>query len=280
MKSAYKILTAIFLLLLLSGCGAFIFQPEKKHYPNKNIEKVNIEEIVFPSTDGTKLHGWILTPKSGEPYKGTILHFHGNAQNISTHSGFVIWLVEAGYRAVVFDYRGYGKSEGAPSMMGVHLDAEAAIEKAFTLSGVEEEGLIVFGQSLGGAIAIRTVADSPRKSRIRVLILESVFSDYRAIAREKAALCLLSWPFQYPIAYSYSNRYSPLKWIKRVSPVPVLIIHGTNDPVVPWHHGESLFKAAAEPKGFWTTAPAGHTRSFADPNVRQELLHYLENPGR
>ncbi len=271
-----KRLLTIFLATLLSGCGAFIFQPEKEHYPNRNLEKVNREEIFFQSADGTKLHGWILTPKSDVTYKGTILHLHGNAQNISTHSGFVLWLVEEGYHAVVFDYRGYGKSDGSPSLKGVHLDAEAAIEKAFTLSGVAEDGLIVFGQSLGGAIAIRTIADSPHKPKIKALILESVFSDYRAIVREKAATCFLSWPLQYPIALTYSNRYSPLKWIKRVSPVPILILHGTNDPVVPWHHGEALFKAAAEPKGFWTTAPTGHTRSFADPAVKQKLLQFME----
>jgi len=276
MKRVIKSIVAIFFTGLLSGCGGFIFQPDKEHFENRNLEKVNREDIYFQSADGTGLHGWVLTPKGNVDIKGTILHLHGNAQNISTHSGFVLWIVGEGYRVVVFDYRGYGKSEGSPDLKGVHQDASGAIEKTFAVPGVAEEGLIVFGQSLGGAIAICTLADSPYKPKIKALILESVFSDYRAIVREKASLFFLSWPFQYPIALSYNNSYSPLKWIKNVSPVPILILHGTEDPVVPYHHGVALYKAANEPKAFWPTAPAGHTRSFADPAVRQKLLHFME----
>lgn len=273
-----KIVILIFSLLfpvLLSGCGAFIFQPEKAHHKNRILEKVDWEDITFSSSDGTRLHGWVLSPRGGAPYRGTILHLHGNAQNISTHSGFVAWLAEAGYRVVVFDYRGYGKSEGRASIKGAHLDGEAAVKKALSLAG-SEEGIIIFGQSLGGAIAIRTTAKSTHKARIKALIVESAFSDYRTIVREKASLFFLTWPFQYPIALTYSNGYSPLKWIKEVSPVPILIMHGTEDPIVPYHHGEALYNSAAEPKTFWPTDPAGHTRSFADPAVRQKLLHFMD----
>lgn len=276
MKRQFVRIIILFILVFLSGCGAFIFYPEKAHYENRNLEKVNREDIFFQSADGTMLHGWVLTPKDDVPYKGTILHLHGNAQNISTHSGFVLWLVEAGYRAVVFDYRGYGKSEGSPSLNGVHLDGEAAIEKTLSLPGVAEEGFIILGQSLGGAIAIHSLANSPHKPKVKALVLESVFSDYRDIVREKASLFFLFWPLQYPISLTYNNSYSPVKWIKNVSPVPILILHGTGDPIVPHHHAALLYKAAAEPKTFWSTDPAGHTRSFADPAIRQKLLHFME----
>jgi len=104
---------------------------------------------------------------------------------------------------------------------------------------------------------------------------ESAFSSYRRIAREKLDSFWLTWPFQYPLSWTVSDSYRAEQWIGQVTPVPVLILHGMNDPVVPTHHGRRLFEAAREPKQFWLTATPGHIMSFADGKVRGQLAAFL-----
>jgi fermentation-respiration switch protein FrsA (DUF1100 family) len=140
---------------------------------------------------------------------------------------------------------------------------------------VGKEKIAVLGQSMGGAVAVYVVANSPYKRYIKALVIESAFSSYRLIAREKANLCCLTRLFQYPLSLLFSNYYSPVKWIKNVSPVPVLIIHGEADPVVPAHHGRILYDAALQPKEFRETEEPGHIRSFAEAAVRKNLATYL-----
>jgi fermentation-respiration switch protein FrsA (DUF1100 family) len=201
---------------------------------------------------------------------------HGNAENLSTHVNSVLWLIKEGFNLFIFDYRGYGRSQGSPSIKGVHVDAEAALESLLSRPDMDKEQIIVLGQSIGGAIAVYTVANTPYKDRISVLVIDSAFSSYRLIAREKLAQVFITWPFQYPLSLFFNDDYSPIKWIKKVSPVPVLIIHGEKDPVVPEHHGQMLYDAALPPKDFWKTSAPGHVRSFADEEVREKLVAYLD----
>jgi fermentation-respiration switch protein FrsA (DUF1100 family) len=140
---------------------------------------------------------------------------------------------------------------------------------------VDKEQIIVLGQSIGGAIAVYTVANTPYKDRIAALVIDSAFSSYRRIAREKLAQVFITWPFQYPLSLFFNDDYSPVKWIKKVAPVPLLIIHGEQDPVVPGHHGQMLYDTALQPKDFWKTTVPGHVSSFADEGVREKLVGYL-----
>ncbi|HET7317777.1 MAG TPA: alpha/beta hydrolase, partial [Nitrospirota bacterium] len=102
-------------------------------------------------------------------------------------------------------------------------------------------------------------------------IIDSAFSSYRRIAREKLAKFYLSW-----FSFLFSDKYSPVDWIAQVSPVPVLVIHGEMDTVVPVHHAEALFDAARPPKELWLVPAEGHVRSFANDIVRQQTVEYLE----
>jgi hypothetical protein len=187
----------------------------------------------------------------------------------------VLWLVKEGFNLFIVDYRGYGWSGGAPDLDGVHRDAAAALEKFFSLPETDPGRVVVLGQSLGGSIAVHTVAHSPRKGQIRALVIDSAFSSYRRIAREKLSDFWLTWPLQVPLSWTVNDDYSAEKWIGQIAPLPVLILQGMNDAVVPVHHGRVLHDVTREPKQFWLTARTGHVQSFGDEAVRQQFVRYL-----
>lgn len=277
MRPDGRVLKAICLLLLAfatTGCSSLFFYPLKIHVRTPSEMGLTYEEVEFRSGDNTKLHGWWL-PARGSP-KGTILYLHGNAENISTHIANVAWLPEQGYNIFMFDYRGYGKSAGEIDLSGAIQDAEAAITTTLARPETNQQAIIVFGQSLGGSIAIHAVAHSPQRNRIKSLIVESSFSSYRQIAREKFGSLWLTWPLQYPLAWSISDRYSPLKSIAQISPIPLLLVYGDGDRIVPPHHGEQLLDAAREPKELWRIPGGQHITAFREAEQRQRLLAYLD----
>jgi uncharacterized protein len=271
-KGGLSFLFSLF-LLLFAGCSSLFFYPQKQEKDNPIAHLFSPEDIYFKTPDGITLHGWLFEAKPQA--MGTILILHGNAENLSTHVNSVLWLVKEGFNVFIFDYRGYGRSEGKPSLKGVHMDAEEALKTALNLPQVKGGRVVVLGQSIGGAIAIYTVANFQYKDRIAALVIDSAFSSYRLIAREKLGQFFLTWPFQYPLSLLFNDDYSPLKWIHAVAPVPVLIIHGINDPVVPTHHGFLLYEAALMPKDYWETSTPGHIMAFADKDVRIKLARYL-----
>jgi len=273
MKKITVLLLLIILVCCVAGCTFLFYYPQKQLFDNPAAQKFSPKDIGFRASDGMSLHGWFFS--GGPNAKGTILVLHGNAENLSTHVNRVLWLVKEGFNLFIFDYRGYGESEGSPDIKGVHLDAEAALKTLLSIPHVDNGKIIVLGQSLGGAIAVYTVANSPYKDRVAALVIDSAFSSYRLIAREKLSQFYITWPLQYPLSFLVSDSYSPIRWIKKVSPVPLLIIHGEQDPVVPIHHGQMLYEEALQPKRFWMFSTPGHVISFADEWVREELVRYL-----
>src|SRR3990170_3632976 len=154
-------LAVLALALSASGCRSPFFYPTRDHVPVPGLEDIARQDIRFASEDGIPLHGWLLSPR-GRVSRGTILFLHGNAENISTHVQSVLWLVREGYTVFAFDYRGYGWSGGeAPDIPGVHRDARAALSHILSLDGVSPDRLVVFGQTLGAAVAVHTAAAPP-----------------------------------------------------------------------------------------------------------------------
>ncbi len=260
-------------LLPLPGCTYLFFKPGKVFVDNPDVRRLSPQDVYFRSPDGLTLHAWYFRGQ-GAVQRGTILVCHGNVENISTHAKLDLWLIRGGYNLFIFDYRGYGTSEGEPTVEGIHLDAEAALEKLLALPGVHGR-IIIYGKSLGGAVAIYTAAHTPYKGRIKGLIVESAFADYRVMARREIAKSILGWPVQYPLSFLVNDDYSPLRWIKKVSPVPVLIMHGTADPIVPVEHGRLLFQEALPPKEYWELPGLGHVKSWTDEATRARLLAWL-----
>ena len=170
----FRSLLACLAFFCLSGCTYLFFDPGKGKVSDPEIAKYAPDVVSFKSGDGTLLTGWYFKAKGDE--RGTILVCHGNVENMRTHAKLDLWLIDAGYNVFIFDYRGYGASEGIPDVKGLHLDAEAALETLLAKTG---DRLVVFGKSLGGAVAVYTLANSPVRSRVKGLIIESAFSSYR-----------------------------------------------------------------------------------------------------
>ncbi len=262
------------LLVQLTGCTGLFYQPDRTLYHTPAELRLAYEEVFFHAADGTRLHGWWLPAESETP-RATVLFLHGNAENISTHIASVHWLPAAGYAVFLFDYRGYGRSEGMPTPAGVALDAQAALRYLVEQRGLRDRSLVVFGQSLGGAIAIDTVARTPLRGHIAALITESAFSGYRAIARDKLADFWLTWPLQWPLAWTINDDYAPLQVVDRVAPIPYLVMHGEADRIVPIEHGQRLFQAARPPKSWYAYGELPHIAALRRQAHRQRFLDFI-----
>ncbi|QKT02775.1 alpha/beta fold hydrolase [Ectothiorhodospiraceae bacterium 2226] len=232
--------------------------------------ELQYEDVWLHAADGTRVHAWHL--KAEGPREGTILFFHGNAQNNSAHIASVHWLPAQGFDVFMLDPRGYGQSDGEPHIRGVHLDAQAALDHVADAACGE---IIVYGQSLGGAIGIHTVARSPHAHCVRAVVSEGAFASYRGIAREKLGMIWLTWPLQVPLSYLFSDRYSPARVVDQISPVPLLIVHGTDDHIVPAHHAERLYRAAEDPRDLWLLPDVGHIGSSLHEENRARLVGWL-----
>ena len=232
------------------------------------------QDVYFPSLDGVRLHAWYL-PAEGEA-KGTVLFLHGNAENISTHIASVYWLPAQHYNVLLLDYRGYGTSAGDVSLEGSLLDIEAAAAWLASRSEVRAQGMVVLGQSLGASMAVYAVAHSPYRPLIKALIIDSAFSSFRRIAREKLANFWLTWPLQWPLSLTVSDKYSPIYAIGDISPIPILIIHSEHDRIVPVRHAEALYAAARKPKALWLVPEGGHIQALTHEEQRRRLTLYLD----
>ncbi len=259
--------------LMLTSCSSFFFQPHKQHYRDPAKIGLTFEDVYFTTTDNLKLHGWFL-PAQGEA-KGTILFLHGNAENISTHIGSVYWLPARGFNVFLPDYRGYGKSEGSPSLDGSLADIESALGYLLQRKSVDDKRVAVFAQSLGGALTTYVIAHSDKQKNIRALIIDSAFSDYRGIAQEKLSDFWLTWPIQWPLSFIVDNRFTPIKNINLINGLPKLFIHGEADKIVPVHHGRALYAAANAPKDLWIISGGQHIDSMQRKEYQDKLVEYL-----
>jgi fermentation-respiration switch protein FrsA (DUF1100 family) len=154
-------------------------------------------------------------------------------------------------------------------------DGEAALDLVPTLPGVDRERIAVFGQSLGGAVAIPVVARGKGRVPVKALVVEGAFAGYRRIVRDKLAAAVVTWPLAWPVSLLFDDAWSPERFVADLAPVPFVVVHGTKDPVVPFSHGERLAALAKEPKGFWVIEGGGHGNAFAGEDVRRQFVTFL-----
>lgn len=242
--------------LALSGCTHLFFKPTGGIHADPAAQGLKYEAIKFRSGDGTELTGLFFAP-DGAP-KGTVVHFHGNGQNMTAHYPYSAWLAGAGYNVFVFDYRGYGASGGKPSLQGVVEDGKAALRHALKLPGAEPGKVIVFGQSLGGAVAAAAVGESG--FRPSALVIEGSFYSYRSMAAARLRGAALTWPVSWLSHLLVSGSHSPADHVAAIT-CPKLFLHAVNDDTVPFAQGRRLYEAAAPPKEFHEV-PAGHIEAF------------------
>jgi len=279
MPSRYRsILAAVISALVVASCDAVFFQPNDRLYYQPQQFGLRFEEVRFASADGTRLHAWFL--RGAAPVRGTIVFFHGNAANISNHLYAVRWLPPAGYSVLLFDYRGYGESEGFPERAAAIADGAAAIRHARGRPDVDPRRLIVYGQSLGGTLAMSALAEAGTEG-VRALVVESSFRSYREVARLKMDEHWLSWAFQYPLSWLlFSDDLSPVAILPRLAGVPTLVVHRTLDNTVPFEAGRRLYESLPAPgKTFWAVEGEGHISTFVlpEPGWREKLLDWMDD---
>lgn len=256
MKTRFK----LFLLsaaLPLSGCTHLFFQPSRHVYSDPADAGLKAEAVKFASADGTELTG-LFFPPAGKP-KATVVHFHGNAQNMTAHYPYSAWLAGEGYNVFIFDYRGYGASGGEAGLDGAVEDGKAALAHALKLPGAEAGKVVVFGQSLGGAIAVAALAESGFKPA--ALVIEGSFHSYRGVASAVLRRRWFTWPVSWLPYLAVTGRHSPSDYIGALA-CPKFFLHAAGDPIVPYEQGRRLYEAAAGPKEF-LEVPAGHIEAFA-----------------
>jgi fermentation-respiration switch protein FrsA (DUF1100 family) len=244
------------------------FYPDRVNYTRPEQFRLAFEDVTFDS-GGLRLHGWWL-PATTPAALGSVLHLHGNAANISNHLPLVAWLPPAGFNVLMFDYRGFGKSEGKPSLAGTVADAAAALAALRGRQGVDRKRLVVFGQSLGGATGLRMLARD--SAGVRLAIIDSAFDSYRGIARDAAIdsvvlapLLPLALPLLPPAADD------PVAALRSIH-VPLVFVHGTRDQVIGPAHSERLHAAANEPKQLLLVDGAMHMEALLQPALQGQVL--------
>ena len=210
-----------------------------------------------------------------EDPRGTVVHFHGNFGNVSNHFPQVHWLVDYGYDVLTFDYQGYGGSEGKPNPKNTVEDGLAMVQYAYETNRNADKHIATLGQSLGGAVSIVVAA---KDKRVQAVIVEAAFSSYRSIARHALAHSLLLWP-AYPIyPFLLTRKYDPIRFVDKITPRPILFIHGEKDRVIPIKMTEKLFKKANEPKTLWKVSKAGHLQCLIleTDHYKKKVVNFLE----
>ena len=251
------------------GCTNFFFQPSKRLVVTPAQFGIEYQDVYFKSIEGLDLHGWWFPARKES--RALLLFLHGNAENISTHSAAVYWLTQHQYDVFIFDYRGYGLSQGVPDMDRSMTDIYQAFAYA-NKRNAEGKKLFVMGQSLGASMGIYSIAQKPEG--IDGAVFVSPFSDYREITRNMLAGSWLTWAFQWPLSLTISNDYRPLDYVRRLPEIPVLYLYSNEDRVIPSQQVKALYEHSNEPKEIEQIIGT-HNSIFSIESNREILLKYL-----
>lgn len=264
--------------LALGACDSLLFYPERVLPISPKDAKLDYRDEFLLAADGTRLHAWWLPAKVGIEVKGTVLHLHGNGGNVASHLGGSWWLPAAGYQVLLLDYRGYGRSQGEAGLPEVYQDLDAAFAWLRQAPQVQGKPLSVLGQSLGGALAVRYLAEHPRqRAGLAALVLDGVPASYRDVAQSALSVSWLTRPLKVPLSWLVPDGDSAIYAMPRLTGVPLLIYHSRDDSAVPLSNGLRLYQAAPPPRVLQLTR-GGHVQTFAEPVWRALMLSFLDDP--
>ena len=230
LAGAYILLAA----LLFFFQGSLVYHPSRQLEATPDQMEMDYEDVSLQTSDGVKLHGWFVPAATP---KGTVLMFHGNGGNISHRLDTIAIFHRLGYNAMIIDYRGYGRSEGSPGEEGTYRDASAAWAYLTGTRKVEADEIVLFGRSLGAAVATWLAVEKHSAG----LIIESAFTSVPDFGAEVYRFL--------PVRLLARIHYDTLGRIDKLR-CGLLVIHSPDDEVIPYHHGQKLFEAAKEPKRF------------------------------
>jgi fermentation-respiration switch protein FrsA (DUF1100 family) len=205
------------------------------------------ENVWFNSADGTRLNGWFFESQT-KPELATMIFFHGNGGNISNVSWLAQRFAKDGFNVLIFDYRGYGASDGiAAKESELYADGDAAADFVMKKKGVRSEQIVLYGHSLGTAIA----ADVASRRAFGAVVLESGFSSASSVATRA-----LPWLPRF-LHFLGKNRFESARKLNNVK-CPILIAHGDPDLTIPTSEAQLLYAAANEPRKLLIIPGAGH----------------------
>jgi fermentation-respiration switch protein FrsA (DUF1100 family) len=221
-----------------------------------------VEDVRLVAEDGVALHAWWIPVPDGE---FTFLAFHGNAGNVAHRAPVYRFLHSLPANVLAVEYRGYGRSEGAPDEPGIYRDARAGWEHLVRKRGIAPERIIAFGQSLGTAVA----ADLAAERTVGGIVLESPFPSAREVARRV-------YPFLPGIGYFLRTKFEIAAKLE-TGGVPLLVVHCAQDPVINFALGEETFRRAGEPKRLFRVNGYCHEEAsrLAPEEYRQALTSFL-----
>jgi fermentation-respiration switch protein FrsA (DUF1100 family) len=247
-QSIIFILVSVWLLLSIL---LYFLQPKFVYFPTAELVltpsyiQLDYEDVFIKTDANTTIHGWFIPHNNP---RGTLLFFHGNGGNISHRLDSLAIFNSLGLSVLIIDYSGYGQSEGNPSEQGTYKDAEAAWQYLLTEKQLNSKDIIIFGRSLGGAVAIWLA----NQNEPRALIVESAFSSVADIGKHY-------YPYL-PVSLLARIKYPSHNLITSIK-CPVLFVHSPDDDIVPYKFGRKLFMAANEPKEF-LDIQGGHNDGF------------------
>lgn len=225
--------------------GSFLYFPSKElEATPRNIE-LDYQDIVLRTKDGVDISAWLVP---AEQTKGIVIFCHGNAGNISHRLDSIRIFHNLDLGVLIFDYRGYGRSGGSPGEEGTYLDAEAAWDYLVNVLHVSPQRIVIFGRSLGSAVA----AELAIRRQAGALIMESGFTSVPALGRK-------FFPYM-PVAIISRYHYESINKVDKIN-IPKLFVHSPDDEVVPYEQGVALFERASGPKEFLRIA-GGHNEGF------------------
>ncbi|WP_122318680.1 alpha/beta hydrolase [Pseudomonas cichorii] len=273
-----KLISILVLIFSLTGCSSMLFYPEPGLPLTPDKAGLQYRDVTLTAADGTRLHAWWLPAREGVPVKGTVLHLHGNGGNLAWHLGGSGWLPEQGYQVLMLDYRGYGLSQGEPSLPAIYQDLQTAFDWLDAEPQVQGKPRVVLGQSIGGALGVHYLAQHPeQRSKLKALILDGAPASYRDVARYTLGTSWLTWPLKTPLSWLIPDADSAINGLPQLKGTPMLIFQSMDDTLVPLSNGISLYQAAPLPRVLQLTR-GGHVQTFADPLWRQVMLRYLDDP--
>jgi fermentation-respiration switch protein FrsA (DUF1100 family) len=258
-----NLLVALALGYALLVAIVFVTQERLVYFPDIGREvaltprayNLEFESVEIATEDGERLHGWWVPVDAP---RGTVLLFHGNAGSIAARVDYLLMFHRLTSATLIIDYRGYGRSTGRPTEAGTYRDAEAAWRWLTATRGIRAADIVLFGESLGGAIASWLAARVPHMTRPqtnagpRALILASTFTSINDLGSEVYPFLPVRWINR----IRYDNRAN-----LQVARAPLLIAHSPRDELIPYAHGRRLFEGAREPKEFLELA-GGHNDGF------------------
>jgi hypothetical protein len=252
-KLALGVAALVVLAYLAIAAAAFFLQPQLIFFPGIGRDDpttpasygLPFEDVRIPTEDGERLHAWYVPAAQA---RGTALLFHGNAGSIAQRVAWLPMFQKLRLNALLVEYRGYGRSSGSPSEQGFYLDAGAALTHLSAERATPSARVVVFGESLGGAVAARLASEQP----VGAVVLMSTFTSAPDLAAEL-------YPFL-PARLLTRYEFDSLASMPRIA-VPVIVAHSRDDEIVPFAHGRRLYEAASEPKAFLELS-GGHNDGF------------------